>query len=126
MRRRHLMIAGLVLVTSVVLMHNLVRRDAALAVQTAAVTSGPIIREVLSTGTFQPARAVDVGAAVSGTLQSLEADFNTPVRRGQVVARIDPSLYRTQLIEAQAKLGQAQSELARRKLLVEDARAKLE
>src|SRR5688572_24037354 len=56
-------------------------------VTTAEVTSGPIARSLTTTGRFEPAKAVDVGVQVSGTIQSVDVDFNSRVRAGQVVAR---------------------------------------
>jgi HlyD family secretion protein len=89
------------------------------------VTRGTISRRVMATGTVQPARTVEVGAQVSGTLQSIEADFNQPVRARQVIARLDPSTYQSQLAEAQARLQQAQGERERRRVAVDDANARL-
>jgi HlyD family secretion protein len=77
------------------------------------------------TGTIQPARAVDLGSQVSGTIRSIEADFNDTVRAGQIVARLDPSAHEAQLAEAQAKLAQARAEHARLHAILDDARAKL-
>ncbi len=108
MRHRRVVVA-VVVVAVVFLGYRLVRRSTGLAVQTAEVTSGPIVREVVASGALQPKRLVEVGSQVSGTIQSLDADFNTPVRAGQVIARIDPLPYRTQLIEAEGRLGQAQA-----------------
>jgi multidrug efflux pump subunit AcrA (membrane-fusion protein) len=57
-------------------------------VVSAQVTAGPIIRRVVATGTVQPLTTVEVGAQVSGIVQSLHADFNSVVRVGQVIARL--------------------------------------
>jgi HlyD family secretion protein len=69
---------------------------------------------------------VDVGAQVSGTIESLAVDFNSPVRAGQVIARLDPSVHRTRLVEAQGKAGQAEGEAIRLQTILDDARVKLE
>ncbi len=80
-------------------------------VTTAPVTAGPITRRVAATGTLQAVTTVEIGAQVSGNVQSLEADFNSFVHRDQVIARLDPSMYDAQLREAQAALAQAQAVL---------------
>jgi HlyD family secretion protein len=101
-------------------------------VDRAIVSSGPISRRVVATGTVQASATVEVGTQVSGVVQSLEVDFNSFVRAGQVVARLEPSLYRAALERARAGLGeataafdQAQADLNGLRTAQEDARLKL-
>jgi HlyD family secretion protein len=101
-------------------------------VSTSAVTAGPITRRIVATGTLQAVTTVEVGSEVSGVVQSLEADYNSPVHAGQVIARIDPSAYDAQAREARAARAQAQATRERAQAdvrgfeaAVEDARAKL-
>src|SRR6185369_4750501 len=65
-------------------------RGPAVHVVTSAVTEGAITRTVMTTGILAPAKTVDVGAQVSGTVEFLGADFNSRVRAGDVLARLDP------------------------------------
>jgi HlyD family secretion protein len=102
------------------------RRGDDLEVTTAQVTHGAVVRQILATGSLKPAKAVAVGAQLSGTLQSIEADFNSRVRAGQVLARLDPALYRSQLLNAQARLAQAEAARSGGQVALEDAREKLE
>jgi len=88
-------------------------------IESAQVTSGSITRRILASGTVQAITTVDVGTQVSGTVQSLGADFNSIVHSGDVVARLDPSLYQAALDqarasqrEAEASFVQAQADLA--------------
>ncbi len=85
---------------------------------TAAVDRGDIVEAVGATGALQAVTSVQVGSQVSGTIQSLGADFNTVVKKGQVIARLDPSTF-------QARLGQAQANLAAARANVDKARADL-
>ena len=94
--------------------------------QTADVTSGPIARRILVTGTIEPVRMVEVGSQVSGTIASLAADFNAPVSAGQVLARLDPASFQARLAEAEAGLAKAQAEHLHRRTALDDARMKLE
>ena len=80
-------------------------------VTTASVTSGPIVRRITATGSLQPVTTVDVGSQVSGTIQSLNVDFNSIVHAGQVVATIDPAFYRAALDQADAAVGQARADV---------------
>ncbi len=59
---------------------------------TATASRGDVVETVEATGTLQAVTTVQVGSQVSGTIQSLHADFNSQVRKGQVIARLDPSL----------------------------------
>lgn len=95
-------------------------------VQTADVTSGPITRRVLVSGTLEPARIVEVGSQVSGTIASLPVDFNSRIKAGEVIARLDPASFQTRLAEAEAGLAKAEAERARRQAALDDARMKLE
>ena len=101
-------------------------------VESARVTAGPITRRVVAVGSVQAVSTVEVGAQVSGMVQSIGADFNSFVRAGQVIARLDPSLYqaaldqaRAGLLQAEAAFGQAQADLAGFRTAEEDARMKL-
>ena len=103
-----------------------------LQVEHAPVTDGPITRRVVATGAVQPVTTVEIGAQVSGLVQSLDADFDSVVRAGQVIARLDPSLYQAALdearanqLQAEAALGQAQANLAGFRTAEADARTKL-
>src|SRR5437773_921511 len=94
-------------------------------VTTAPVTTGSIVRHILATGTLQAVTTVVVGSQVSGIIESLDADYNSIVRSGQVIARLEPSTYESALRSANASLAQSQSDLARLEVAVEDATAKL-
>jgi HlyD family secretion protein len=100
-------------------------------VQTSPATRGDIIDTVGATGTLQAVTTVQVGSQVSGNIQMLGADFNSIVKKGQVIARLDPSLFEAQLQQARANLNQtranlakAQSDLERTKVQLVDAQQK--
>jgi len=95
------------------------------ALTTAVVTSGPVIERVQATGTLQAVTTVAVGTQVSGTISSLNADFNTRVRKGQVLARLEPSLFQTQVEQAEATVQRLQADAERAAVEVQDAAAKL-
>jgi HlyD family secretion protein len=81
-----------------------------------------------ATGTLQAVTTVQVGSQVSGNIQSLGADFNSIVKKNQVIARLDPSMFEAQMQQARANLTQtranlakAQSDLERTKVQLQDA-----
>src|SRR5262245_23802353 len=100
-------------------------------VNTSPITRGDIVDTVGATGTLQAVTTVQVGSQVSGNIQWLGADFNSIVHKGQVIARLDPSLFEAQLQQARANLSQAranntkaQSDLDRTKVQLVDAQQK--
>ena len=95
-------------------------------VTTESVSTGPIVRSVIATGTVQALTTVQVGSQVSGTIQSLQANYNSIVRAGQILARLDPSLLEAALTQAQAALGQAQADEAALETTSEQAQSQLE
>jgi HlyD family secretion protein len=99
-------------------------RPPALHVSVAAVTRGEISRVVLSSGVLEPTTGVDVGSQVSGTIQSLSADFNDRIKAGQIIAQIDPAPYDTRLAEARAELIRAEAGSEQRRVELEDLRTK--
>ena len=60
---------------------------------TEAVTRGDIDAQIVTSGTLTPVNLVDVGSSVSGKIVKLYADFNTLVKKGQLLARLDPAGY---------------------------------
>jgi HlyD family secretion protein len=92
---------------------------------TASVTRGDVTEAVSATGTLEAVTTVQVGTQVSGTIAQLHADYNSIVRKGQVVARLDPSLFQTQIDQAEANLARAEADMERLKVAVDDAQTKL-
>jgi HlyD family secretion protein len=85
---------------------------------TAKVERGDIRNTVTATGALEAVTTVQVGSQASGTISALYADFNSTVKKGQVVAQLDPSVAQAQVAQARANLEQARAGLA-------DARAKV-
>ncbi|HKX95511.1 MAG TPA: efflux RND transporter periplasmic adaptor subunit, partial [Methylibium sp.] len=104
--------------------------DGAPAYRTAAVERGALQAVVAAGGTVNPVRQVSVGSQVSGQIKELRADFNTEVKQGQLIARIDPEsisyrvrqaqadvdAVRAQALQQQANVAAAQAALSRAKL----------
>src|SRR5687768_17335489 len=101
------------------------QKPVAPTITTARVTRGDLAETVGATGTLQAVTTVQVGTQVSGTIQELNADFNSLVRKGQVLARLDPSLIQSQIEQARANLIRAEADLERLRVALDDARTKL-
>jgi HlyD family secretion protein len=80
--------------------------------RTAEVDRGAITRVVSATGTLQPLVSANVGSTVSGPVQEVLVDFNSQVRAGQALARLDPTPFQQRIVQAQAQLAQAQAQAA--------------
>jgi len=90
------------------------------------VDRGDIQDVVGATGTAQAVQTVQVGSQVSGTIQSLSADFNTVVKKGEVIARLDPSSFQARVGQMQAALMAARANVERSKSSMADAKQKLD
>lgn len=80
--------------------------------RTGIVDRGTVKTVVSATGTASAVTTVSVGSQVSGTLLQVLVDFNSPVKKGQVIARIDPTFLATSVKEAEASLEKAKATLA--------------
>src|SRR5438876_10272336 len=109
--RRNLVIAAIVLLMAAFFVFSRFGRSNAAQFQTATVTRGPITQTVTATGTLNPVVNVQVGSQVSGNIQKLFADFNSKVKAGEVVAQIDPALFKATVTQAEGDLASAQAGL---------------
>jgi hypothetical protein len=90
---------------------------------TAKVERGNLRNTVTATGTLQAVTTVQVGSQASGTIAALYADFNSVVKKGQVIAQLDPSMTKAQVDQARANLQQAQASLQQARAGVVNSRA---
>ena len=110
--KRQLLLGTSVLVVAVVLALIFIveRARPAVAYSTAHVAVATLTQSVTASGTINPQNSISVGTQVSGTIASIDVDFNSKVTKGEVLARIDPSTFQAQLDQAQASLAQAQAQ----------------
>jgi HlyD family secretion protein len=90
---------------------------------TANVERGDVREVVEATGTINAVTSVQVGSQVSGTISQLLVDFNSKVKKGQVIARIDPALFQGAVLQAQADYENAKANAAAAKANLEKAQA---
>jgi HlyD family secretion protein len=94
-------------------------------VTTMPISRGSVVELVQATGTLQAVKTVNVGTQVSGVVQELMADFNHLVKKGQVIARLDPSLLQVQIESQQANVSRAEADVERLRVTLADAKQKL-
>lgn len=85
--------------------------DTAIRVNVVLPQIRTIINSVSATGTVEPTEQVEVGTQVSGVIDKLYVDYNTSVKRGQLLAELDKSTLRARVLQAKASLSSAQNEL---------------
>src|SRR6266498_1089308 len=93
--------------------------------RTAKVERGPLTASVSATGTLNAVVTVQVGSQVSGQIKELFADFNSQVKRNQLVARIDPEKFLAAVAQARAQVEIVKANVLNQRALVEKTRADL-
>src|SRR5436305_305613 len=123
MLKRHWLIASLVVVAIALFAAFQFKGNDKPQYFTTKVDRGDIREVVEATGTINAVTTVQVGSQVSGTISRLNADFNSRVKKGQVVAQIDPSLFEGALLQARADLANAKANLVASQANLEKAKA---
>jgi len=98
-------------------------RGSAPKYRTAAVERGPLTAAVSATGSLNAVVVVQVGSQVSGQIKELKVDFNSIVKRNQVIARIDPDIFEAKVNQATADVDSARAAVLNQEAQVERARA---
>jgi len=88
--------------------------------RTAKVEKGEIVDAITATGNINAVTTVSVGSQVSGTLQQIFVDFNSRVRKGEVIAQIDPRLLESAVVQARGSVANAKAILERAQVGVID------
>jgi len=106
-----ILIAGLIVLAGVGVWYLKFRRDRAPQYQTAQAVRCDLTQLVTATGQLNPVTNVQVGCQISGTLDTLYVDYNSPVTNGQIVARLDPGTYEAILHQTEGDLASAEAGL---------------
>ena len=103
--------AAALLVAGAIFAGLLLRTRSNVSLITTPVTQTTLVASVTASGTVNPQNLISVGTQVSGTIASIDVDYNSKVTRGEVLARLDPSTFDAQLEQAEAALAQARSQV---------------
>ena len=93
--------------------------------KTDKVTRGDIESAVTATGSVNPVTTVLVGTQVSGTIKNIYVDFNSPVKKGEVIAQIDDAQFTTKVRQAEANLESAKANVENARANIENLKARL-
>jgi HlyD family secretion protein len=123
-KKKHLMLGGAgAAVLGLAAFYFLGNQTTAAQYMTARVERGNLRNTVTATGTLQAVTTVQVGSQASGTLAALYVDFNSVVKKGQVIAQIDPGVAKAQVDQSRANLQQARASLQQSLASVTGSRA---
>ena len=120
-RARLLWLIALVILALFVLYRCTAGGDDAPEYQTTVAERGNVISRVSTSGSLQAVVTVDVGSQVSGRILELYADFNSTVKKGEKIAKIDPSLFEASVVQAEANVTAARANVTRLTVTAEDA-----
>ncbi|MBI3604681.1 MAG: efflux RND transporter periplasmic adaptor subunit [Nitrospirae bacterium] len=98
------------------------KNESGLKFKTEKVTRGDLVATVTATGTVNAVTTVLVGTQVSGTIKRLYASFNSPVKKGELIALIDPSTFEAQVDQAKANLLSARANLEKTEAALIDSK----
>lgn len=101
------------------------RKAGAVQYKTGEVHKGDLTVIVTATGTLQPTNKVDVGSELSGTIKSVEVDYNSRVNAGQVLARLDTTKLEATIAQSRASLEAAKAKVLQAEATVSETRSKL-
>ena len=99
--------------------------DGQYEVETSAVSRGDVARIVSASGAVRALTTVEVGSQLSGQVVELYADYNSRVKKGQLIARIDPQTFATRVLQAKADLLSANANVAVQQASIAKAKATL-
>jgi HlyD family secretion protein len=111
MRKVLFIMAAVALLVGATVFFNFTAKEEKSEFRTEKVRRGNLIQTVTASGTVNPVNTVLVGTQVSGTISHIYADFNSAVKKGRLIAEIDPSIFHAKLEQAKANLLQARAGL---------------
>ncbi len=125
MKRRIIYIGSAVVIVAIgfLVYRSLGRTKQAVSVETAKIERGTISNTITATGTLEAIKTVEVGTQVSGVIEKLFVDFNTHVKKGQLLAQLDETPLLAQLEQTKASVDQAEAQVKYQKATYERYKA---
>lgn len=126
MRKKILIGIAIVVVLGIVAFFAFRKKENGLNFRTEKIGKGDIVETVTASGNVNAVTTVLVGTQVSGTIKTIYADFNSPVKKGQLIAQIDPATFEAQVEQARANLLSAKANLEKAEASFIDAKRTME
>ena len=93
--------------------------------RTEKISKGDIVQSITASGTVNAVTTVLVGTQVSGTIKNIFVDFNSPVKKGQLIAQIDPAIFDSQVAQARANVLSAKANVEKAVVALADSKRTL-
>ncbi|MBI5142994.1 MAG: efflux RND transporter periplasmic adaptor subunit [Nitrospirae bacterium] len=119
--KKYLVVASLVILASIAAFFFFRQKNDAPKYRTAKIVRGDIVEAVTASGAVNAVTTVQVGTQVSGVIKEINVDFNSQVRKGQIIARIDPAPFQSKVEEARANRLAAEANLEKARASLADA-----
>src|SRR3989339_850237 len=126
MMKKILIGIAIVIVLGIVVFFAFRKKENGLDFRTEKISRGDIVETVTASGNVNAVTTVLVGTQVSGTIKTIYADFNSPVKKGQLIAQIDPAIFEAQVEQARANLLSAKANLEKADASFLDAKRTME
>jgi HlyD family secretion protein len=118
--------AGAISIILIIILILVLRRGAEVEkYETTTINRGDIIERITATGTINPVISVQVGSQVSGRIVKILADFNSVVKKGQVIAQLETDLYKSKVQQADANYKMAQAQVKEAQAALSDSESNL-
>ncbi|HBX89433.1 MAG TPA: efflux RND transporter periplasmic adaptor subunit [Marinilabiliaceae bacterium] len=113
MSKKRIIVIVIIAVVALLILIPLVRKkpEAIVNIKVAVPEIGNISNSISATGTVEPTEQVEVGTQVSGVIDKVFVDYNSTVKRGELLAELDKSTLQARLLQAKASLSSAENEL---------------
>ena len=87
------------------------KKDANSGYETAKILRGDLTQKITASGSLSAAVSVDVGSQISGRIMKINVDYNSKVKKGEVIAELDPAIYQAMLLQAEGDLANSKAAL---------------
>lgn len=124
--KKYLITACIVIIVVTGLAWLLLRRPPQAVYKTVRIEKGSIVSAISATGTVNPVTTIQVGSQVSGTIRKRYVDYDSQVKKGQVIAELDPPLFLAQVEQARGNYQNAQAALLKARVTLADAQRTLD
>ncbi len=121
LKKRYLILSGVAVIVSIFLL-SVISGKNSVKYETKKVERCTIKQVVEASGTINPVNTVSVGSTVSGLIKEIYVDFNTEVKKGQLLAQIDPANFQASVDQATAQINNAEANLAKLNAVTEMSR----
>ena len=118
LKKRYLILSG-VAILALILLFSVIKGKNSVKYETKKVERCTIKQVVEASGTINPVNTVSVGSTVSGLIKEIYVDFNSEVKKGQLLAQIDPANFQASVDQATAQINNAEANLARLNAVME-------